>query len=67
MTADSDKKRIGELETELAKYKRGTERAEAALARIEELAKVQATSCRAMHRADHERNWLDVLAIIERA
>jgi hypothetical protein len=45
----------------------GQARAEAALTHIEELAKVQAVACQRAHRADHARNWLDVLAIIERA
>ena len=50
------------------------EAAEATLAKVREaveqveaLAKVQAMSCQAQHRADHARNWLDVLAILERA
>lgn len=38
-----------------------------ALAEVRELAVVQARSCQAQHRADHARNWLDVLAIIDRA
>ena len=37
-----------------------------ALGQVEALAKLQATSLQAAHRADMERNWLDVLAIIER-
>lgn len=41
--------------------------AEGALADIEGLAKVQALACQRAHRADHARNWLEVLAIIERA
>ena len=40
---------------------------EAGLGRIQALAEIQAISCQAQHRADHARNWLDVLAIIERA
>jgi len=37
----------------------------AKVARVETLAKVQAISCQAQHRADHARNWLDVLAILD--
>ena len=29
------------------------------------LAKVQAIACHAAHRADHARNWLDVLALLD--
>lgn len=32
---------------------------------VASLARIQAISCRAQHRADHERNWLDVLAILD--
>lgn len=48
-------------------HARRLEAAQTALADVASLAQVQAISCRAQHRADHERNWLDVLAIIERA
>ena len=41
--------------------------ARAVIEQIESLAKIQAISCQAAHRADHARNWLDVLAIIERS
>lgn len=67
----------GDLLTDMAAYARRlkdrAEAAERALATLREavdrvrgLAEAQATSCQAQHRADHARNWLDVLALIER-
>lgn len=35
------------------------------VARVVELAKLQAIACQAAHRADHARNWLDVLALLD--
>lgn len=55
------------MSTVMRDAEKRAETAEAALARVEALAKIQATSLRAAHRADMARNWLDVLAIIERA
>ena len=50
----------------LTRLEAESDRLREALARVEALAKIQATSLQAAHRADMERNWLDVLAIIER-
>lgn len=52
---------------EAHRLKQRGERLAAALEDIGTLAEVQAIACRAQYRADHERNWLDVLAIIERS
>lgn len=46
---------------------REAERLAGVVAKVRELARVQAIACQAQHRADHARNWLDVLALLDQA
>jgi hypothetical protein len=65
---DQDREaRIAELEAALQRSRDAHQGAEERLRAVAALAKVQARSCQAQFRADHARNWLDVLAIIEPA